>query len=79
MKSSLAASLTDRINNEFSDLVGVFERSVFPVDVPEMKITANFILRKIKEKEFHQYSALLQGIGVTEEPAEYLQILVEVQ
>ena len=73
---TLAASLTDRINNEFSHLAGVFERSVLPIDVPEMKTTANFILRKIKEKDPDQFSALLQSIGVTEEPAEELQTKV---
>lgn len=61
---SLASSLTDRINNEFSHLAGVFERSVLPIDVPEMKTTASFILRKIEEKDPDQYSALLQSIGV---------------
>jgi len=76
---ALAASLTDRINNEFSHLAGVFERSVLPIDVPEMKTTANFILRKIKEKDPDQFSALLQSIGVTEEPAEEPQAAVEVQ
>jgi len=60
---ALAASLTDRINNEFSHLAGVFERSVLPIDVPEMKTTASFILRKIEEKDPDQYSALLQSIG----------------
>ncbi len=60
---ALAASLTDRINNEFSHLAGVFERSVLPIDVPEMKTTAAFILRKIQEKDPDQYSALLQSIG----------------
>lgn len=76
---ALAASLTDRINNEFSHLSGVFERSILPVDVPEMKTSAKFILRKIKEKDPDQYSALLQSIGVTEEPVEELQTVVEAQ
>ena len=76
---ALAASLTDRINNEFSHLAGVFERSVLPIDVPEMKTTANFILRKIKEKDPDQYAALLQSIGVTEEPIEEPQTAVEAQ
>jgi len=76
---ALATSLTDRINNEFSHLAGVFERSVLPIDVPEMKTTANFILRKIKEKDPDQYAALLQSIGVTEEPAEELQTAVGAQ
>ncbi|PIE51619.1 hypothetical protein CSA37_10395 [Candidatus Fermentibacteria bacterium] len=48
---ALAVSLTDRINNEFSHQAGVFERSVLPVDVPEMKTAANFILWKTKEKD----------------------------
>lgn len=61
---ALASSLTDRINNEYSHLAGVFERSVLPIDVPEMKTTASFILRKIEEKDPDQYSALLQSIGV---------------
>ena len=61
----LTASLTDRINNEFSHLAGLFERSVLPIEVPEMKKTASFILRKIKEKDSDQYSALLESIGVS--------------
>ena len=61
---ALASSLTGRITNEFSHLAGVFERSVLPIDIPEMKTTASFILRKIEEKDPDQYSALLQSIGV---------------
>ena len=40
---------------------------LLPIDVPEMKLTANFILRKIKEKDPDQYSALLKSIDVVEE------------
>lgn len=76
---TLAVSLTDRINNEFSHLAGVFERSVLPIDVPEMKKVAEFILLKIKEKDPDQFSALLQSIGVTEELAEEPQTIVEAQ
>lgn len=74
---ALAASLTDRINNEFSHLAGIFERSILPIDVPEMKTTANFILRKIKEKDLDQYSALLQSIGVNQEPLEEIAVTIE--
>lgn len=63
-QDALAASLTDRINNEFSHLAGLFERSVLPIDVPEMKATANFILKRIEKNDPDQYSALLQSIGV---------------
>ena len=68
---TLASSLTNRINNEFSHLEGLFERSILPIDIPEMKLTAKFILQKIKEKDPDQYSALLQSIDEsepTEEP-----------
>ncbi len=60
---ALASSLTDRVNNEYSHLAGIFERSVMPVDIPEMKTAAEFILKKIKEKDIDQYNALLQSIG----------------
>lgn len=60
----LAFSLTNRINNEYSHLAGVIERSVSPVEVPEMQKVARFILRKIKENDEEQYSALLDSIGV---------------
>ena len=61
------AILTDRINNEYSHLAGVFERGSTPIEVPEMKTSAIFILQKIKEKDPDQYSALLLSIGVEEE------------
>ncbi|MCK9299792.1 MAG: AAA family ATPase [Bacteroidales bacterium] len=59
-----ASGMTDRINNEFSHLEGLFERSMIPIDIPEMKKTATFILDRIKEKDYEQYEALLLSIGV---------------
>lgn len=59
-----ASTMTDRINNEFSHLEGLFERSMTPIDIPEMKKTAKFILDKIKEKDNEQYDALLLSIGI---------------
>ena len=59
-----ASVMTDRINNEFSHLEGLFERSMTPIDIPEMKKTASFILNKIKEKDNEQYEALLLSIGI---------------
>lgn len=59
-----ASTMTDRINNEFSHLEGLFERSMTPIDIPEMKKTATFLLDKIKEKDNEQYEALLLSIGV---------------
>ncbi len=65
-----ASTMTDRINNEFSHLEGLFERSMTPIDIPEMKKTAKFILAKIKEKDNEQYEALLLSIGIEEENEE---------
>lgn len=59
-----ASTMTDRINNEFSHLEGLFERSMTPIDAPEMKKTAEFILEKIKEKDIEQYEALLLSVDV---------------
>lgn len=59
-----ASTMIDRINNEFSHLEGLFERSMTPIDIPEMNKTATFILDKIKEKDSEQYEALLLSIGI---------------
>ena len=67
---ALATSLTDRVNNEYSHLAGVFERSISPLDVPEMKTTASYILQKIYEKDPDQYNALLQSIGILPDNSE---------
>lgn len=66
-------SIVDPKTNEVLHVAGLFESSVLPIDVPEMNTTANFILRKIKEKDPDQNSALIQSIEVTEELAEELQ------
>ena len=42
----------------------MFERGATPVEVPEMKKVAQFILDKIQEKDPEQYEALLISIGV---------------
>lgn len=58
-----ASSMTERINNEYSHLEGIFERSMVPIDVPEMKKVAGFILDKIKEKDIDQFDALVKSIA----------------
>ncbi|MEM5530911.1 AAA family ATPase [Pseudoalteromonas arctica] len=55
--------LIERITNEYSHLAGVFERSITPVEIPEMKTSAQFILNKINEKDPEQYNSLLESIG----------------
>ena len=60
----IPAVLTDRINNEYSHLCGVFERGSTPVEVPEMQTAAKQIIERLKE-DTEQYSALLKSIGET--------------
>lgn len=59
--------LIERINNEYSHLSGSFEIGETPVEVPEMKKDAMFILKTIKEKDEEQYNALLESIGASNE------------
>ena len=63
-EENVPAILTDRINNEYSHLAGTFERGSTPIEAPEMKTTANYILQTIKERDPEQYSSLLKSIGV---------------
>lgn len=59
----IPAVLTDRINNEYSHLHGVFERGAMPIEVPEMLTAARQIIERLKEDN-DQYSALLKSIGI---------------
>ena len=66
-EEKIPAVLSDRINNEYSHLCGVFERGATPVEVPEMQTAARQILERLKEDKA-QFSALLKSIGEYEEP-----------
>ena len=66
----VAASLTNRIENEYSHLKGCFERGTVPVDVPTMKRMAQFVLTNIKKRDIDQYKSLLDSIGATESETE---------
>lgn len=61
-EDKLPCILTDRLNNEYSHLCGMFERGTTPVEEPEMKTVARKIIERLKtDKE--QFSALLKSIG----------------
>ncbi|SDQ22542.1 AAA family ATPase [Flagellimonas zhangzhouensis] len=60
---NIPAVFTDRLNNEYSHLSGVFERGETVVEVPEMNTAAKLIIERIKEEDFDQYEALLTSIG----------------
>lgn len=61
-EDKIPAVLTDRINNEYSHLAGVFERGATPLVVPEMQTAARQIIERLKEDQ-DQYLALLKSIG----------------
>jgi wobble nucleotide-excising tRNase len=61
-EDSIPAILTDRINNEYSHLSGVFERGATPVEVPEMQTSALQIIERLK-LDAEQYSSLMKSVG----------------
>ncbi len=63
---SAATALTNRVENELSRLEAIFDRSMRPIEIPEIPAVANFVLDKMYEKDKEQFNALLQSIG---EPA----------
>jgi len=65
----IPAILTDRINNEYSHMCGVFERGSTPVEVPEMKTSAQQIIERLKSDN-DQYNSFLRSIGVETEITE---------
>lgn len=75
-EEKIPAVLTDRINNEYSHLCGMFERGATPLEVPEMQTAARQIIEKLKEDK-NQYSALLKSVGVNEEPLERKTVTIE--
>lgn len=58
-----AIALVNRLNNEFSHLEAVPDRSFRPVEIPEIAKVANYVLDKIYASDAVQYNALLKSIG----------------
>jgi wobble nucleotide-excising tRNase len=61
-----AVALVNRLNNEFSHLEAVPDRSFKPVEIPEIAKVANYVLDKIYASDKVQYNALLKSIGEPE-------------
>ena len=61
-----AIALVNRLNNEFSHLESVPDRSFKPVEIPEIAKVANYVLDKIYAADNVQYNALLKSIGEPE-------------
>jgi wobble nucleotide-excising tRNase len=61
-----AVALANRLNNEMSHLESIFDRSVKPVEIPEIPKLASYVLDKIYAADPDQYNALLKSIGEPE-------------
>nr|WP_181374744.1 AAA family ATPase [Polaromonas sp. E10S]AWD71955.1 hypothetical protein pE10SP1_p008 [Polaromonas sp. E10S] len=59
----MAVTLTGRLSNELSHLEHIFDRSMKPVDIPEIPKLATFVLEKLYLKDKDQYNSLLRSIG----------------
>ena len=55
--------LANRVCNELSHLEEIFDRSMKPVEVPEISKLSKYVLAKIEEKDPEQYKSLLKSIG----------------
>lgn len=62
-----AVALTNRLENEFSHLEEIFDRSMRPIDIPEIPTIANYVLDRIEDKDGEQFKALLESIGESKE------------
>lgn len=61
-----AIALANRLNNELSHLESIFDRSLKPLDIPEIPKLANYVLDKIYTADPDQYNSLLKSIGEPE-------------
>jgi len=63
----IAVALTNRLDNEFSHLEELFDRSMRPIEIPEIPTVANYVLDRMKEKDGEQFRALMESIGENKE------------
>ena len=56
-------AVTERITNELSHLEEIFDRSISPIDIPEIKKLAKYILKQMCIKDEEQLRSLLNSIN----------------
>lgn len=62
---AVGARVSERLENEYSHLCGLFERGMLPVDVSIMKTMAKLIIDKVHERDPEQFESLLKSIDET--------------
>jgi len=60
----VSAEISKRLENELSHLHELFDRSMRPIEIPEIPKLARYVLDKIKANDGEQYAALLKSIEV---------------
>ncbi len=58
-----SVALVNRLSNELSHLEEIFDRSMKPIEIPEIPKLANFVLEKLYVTDKDQYNSLLKSIG----------------
>lgn len=61
----MGGKIASRVGNELSHLEESFERSMIPIDIPEIQKIAAHVLAKIRSADPPQYEALMASIGAT--------------
>ena len=59
----MSAVVTSRLSNETSHLGEIFDRSMRPIDIPEIRRIAAYVLSKIETADKDQYDSLMSSIG----------------
>lgn len=62
LSDDILATRVNRVVNEFSHLEEIFDRSLLPIDIPEMQEIAKNVLEKIEEVDKEQYDSLVKSI-----------------
>jgi len=65
-----AIEVANRLKNELSHLESIFDRSMKPIEIPEIPKVARYVLNKIKEKDNEQFEALLKSVDIKVEDYE---------
>lgn len=67
-EDEMARKVAGRIGHELSHLEESFDRSMKPIDIPEIQKIAAYVLAKVKEADAAQYESLLASIGAGPAP-----------
>lgn len=59
----MASVVASRMSNEASHLAEIFDRSMHPVDIPETRRVAAYVLDRLEAADKPQYDSLMASIG----------------